>query len=416
MSHSVPQRPILTEAARGDAPSTPHADRPLPEFPQHAQPAAHSPIEREIERSERASAALAAARAVARASSNDSQLEDSQLEGADGDIDTAGWVRTEYAALDQSVRTPQEEVPHAGTPRNLVGGSFNPGIANQAARPFAATPIGQSPIKTRGGAQARFMHEARQAPRAERPGAPATSRLDLSAGGAHYDKPAVVPMLVNPIAVAGVRAGGAAPAGARLPRRAAAPSEALKFAVAAGVGAIAVLLGGGLAWKAGWLSHSRPDDPALITARVAAQAEAARVLSTAQPEIAVAPAAGPAATTTPTTTDSTTPHRSDEEINAALAAAARAAAVPVASVHAAGPARPVAPEPVPVSVSTTLPPTPVVPSANAAAPQRAAVPSKESVAAAIAKAQARADSFLAAGTPATPGEASAAAHEVKTAP
>ncbi len=407
MSHSVPQRPILAEAARGDAPSTPHADRPLPEFPQHAQPDAHSPIEREIERSERASAALAAARAVARASSNDSQLE-----GADGDIDTADWVRTEYAALDQSVRAPQEDVPHAGTPRNLVGGSFNPGIAHQAARPFATTPIGQSPIKTRGGAQARFMHEARQAPRAERPGAPATSRLDLSAGGAHYDKPAVVPMLVNPVAAPGVRAGGAAPGGARLPRRAEAPSEALKFAVAAGVGAIAVLLGGGLAWKAGWLSHSRPDDAALITAQVAAQAEAARVLSTAQPDIAVVPAAGPAVTTTA----STSLHRSDEEINAALAAAARAAAVPVASVHAAGPARPVAPAPVPVSVSTTLPPTPVVPSANAAAPQRAAAPTKDSVAAAIAKAQARADSFLAAGTPATPGEAPAAAAEVKTTP
>ena len=408
MSHSVPQRPVLTEAARGDAPSTPHADRPLPDFPQHAPPGGHSPIEREIERSERASAALAAARALARASSNDSQLEGTD---ADGDIDTANWIRTEYASLDQSVRAPQEEVPHAGAPRNLVGGSFNPGIGGQPARPFATAPIGQSPIKTRGGAQARFLHESRHAPRAERPGAPATSRLDLSTGGAHYERPAVVPMLVNSVGTTGARPGASAPTHVQVARRAA-PSEALKFAVAAGVGAIAVLLGGGLAWKAGWLSHARSDDPALITARVAAQAEAARMLSASQPEIAVVPAAGPAVTTAP--------HRSDEEINAALAAAARAAAVPVASVHAAGPARAVAPAPVALPVvATTASTAPaavrVTPSANAAipAPQHAPPPAKETVAAAIARAQARADSFLAAGTPATASEAPG---EVKTAP
>ncbi len=416
MSHSVPQRPVLTEAARGDAPSTPHADRPLPDFPQHAPANPHSPIDREIERSERASAALAATRALARASSNDSQLEGTD---ADGDIDTASWIRTEYASLDQSVRTPQEEVAHPGAPRNLVGGSFNPGIGHPPARPFAAAPIGQSPFKTRGGAQARFLHESRQTPRAERPGAPVTSRLDLSTGGAHYERPAVVPMLVNPVGSTVARPGASAPAHVQVARRAA-PSESLKFAVAAGVGAIAVLLVGGLAWHAGWLSHSRTDDPSLITARVAAQAEAARVLSTTQPEVAVAPAAGPTVTAAP--------HRSDEEINAALAAAARAAAVPVASVHAAGPARAVAPGSVATPVVPIVATTPVAapvsaapaavrstPSANVAAavPPHAAPPAKESVAVAIARAQARADSFLANGPPATASEAPA---EVKTAP
>ncbi len=412
MSQSVPQQPLLTEAARGDAPSTPHADRPLPAFPQHAPAHAdpHSPIEREIERSERASAALAAARALARASFTDSELAADNAAEADGDIDTSGWVRTEYAALDQSVRAPQEEVPHGGAPRNLVGGSFNPGIDAPQPRPFAAQPIAQSPMQTRTGAQARFMHEARHSRRAEPAGAPAASRLDLSTNSSHYDKPAVVPMLATPVAAPGTRAPAATAAVAR-PRRAAGPSDTLKVAVAVGVGALAVLAGGGAAWKAGWLSRSTPSNPAIVTAQVAAQAEAARVLSSAQQEIPVAPAAG------------TAPQRSDAEVDAALAAAARAAAVPVESVHAAGPARAVPATPAPVAAAVVKPAalvapstaTPATKSANTAAAPHQPQPAKESVASAVARAQARADSFLATDTPAAGKEAPAASAETKPA-
>jgi len=406
MNQPVPQQASTPDAARGDSPSALPADRPLPPFPQHAGAAQpHSPIEREIERSERALAALAAARALARASSNDSQLEP---DAADGDIDTANWVRTEYASLDQSVRSPQEDVPHPGAPRNLVGGSFNPGISGQQARAFSGPSMSRSPIKTRGGAQARFLHEARHAPRAERPGTTPPSRLDLSAGGgtARYDKPAVVPMLVNAVTLPAARA-TVAPAPAGVTRRVP-PSETTKFVVAMGVGAVAMLMAGGLAWNAGWLAHNTPDNPALVTARVAAQAEAARVLSSAQQEIAVTPAAG------------TAPHRTDEEINAALAAAARAAAVPVASVHAAAPARAIAPTaPVTLAVASTAPiAAPAAPAASAvgAAPPRVPVKGKDSVAAAIANAQARADSFLASGSPAVSAETPPAPVALKTAP
>jgi len=185
-------------------------------------------------------------------------------------------------------------------------------------------------------------------------------------------------------------------------------SETTRFVVAMGVGALAMLMAGGLAWKAGWLAHDTPDNPALVTARVAAQAEAARVLSSAQQEIAVTPAAG------------TAPHRTDEEINAALAAAARAAAVPVASVHAAAPARAIAPTaPVTLAVASTAPiAAPAAPAASAvgAAPPRVPVKGKDSVAAAIANAQARADSFLASGSPAVSAETPPAPVALKTAP
>src|SRR5579862_7880508 len=136
MSHSVPQQQSGVDAARGDVPSAPSADRSLPDFPQHVSrpaPGPHTPIEREIERSERASAALAATRALARASFTDSQLAAEGLD-EDGDIDTSGWVRTEYAALDHSVRAPQDDVPYDGAPRNLVGGAFHPGMAFQSVR------------------------------------------------------------------------------------------------------------------------------------------------------------------------------------------------------------------------------------------------------------------------------------------
>ena len=393
MSHPVPQQQSALDAARGDVSSTPSADRPLPpEFPAHG---AHTPIEREIERSERASAALAATRALARASFTDSQLAED-----DADIDTSGWVRTEYASLDHSVRTPQEDVPHAGMPRNLVGGSFNPGIASEHGRAFLGASLAQAPIKTRTGAQARFLHEARHAPRAERvPSGVTRTDLSQSAGTAHYDKPAVVPMLA---------ASGAAPAGRQIPanvptltvvRKHTPPSEPMKFAIAAGLGAIVVLMGGGVAWKAGWLSHPTPTSAALITPQIAAQAEAARVLSSAQPEIAIAPAAG------------TPAPRTSAEVDAALAAAARAAAVPVASVHAAGPsrvARPLATDSlVPAFARATPVVTPSVTTASTApatvseAPKAAPAPAthgKDGVAAAIANAQARADKFLASGS------------------
>jgi hypothetical protein len=354
MSNTVPHQPSHSDAARSDVPSAHPADRSLPDF----QP--HTPIEREIERSERASAALAATRALARAAFTDSQLAaadeaDAAVNGEDGDIDTSGWIRTEYAALDHSLaaREPQDEQARGAATRNLVGGSFNPGIASQHGRAYPGASIAQSSIKTRTGAHARFMQESRQTPRAERV-ASATTRIEqsLAGGPAHYDKPAVIPMLATPTASPAARATTSAPA--RMPTHAPV-NDAVKFALAAGLGAVVVLIGGGIAWKAGMPTHGSPTDPAVITARVAAQA--AGVVST----------------------------RSNEEVDAALAAAARAAAVPMASVHAAGPSRAARPLPPVAAPVTTV------------ATQRPAVHGKDSVAAAIANAQERADSFLASG-------------------
>ena len=137
-----------------------------------------------------------------------------------------------------------------------------------------------------------------------------------------------------------------------------------------------MLIGGGVAWKAGMLSRNTPSNAALVTPAVAAQAEAARVLSAAQQDIPIAPAAGVPA------------RRSDEEVDAALAAAARAAAVPAASVRAAGPlARGRA-------AAAPLTPLAAAPAASPTAAQHA--PARQgSVAEAIANAQARADRFLA---------------------
>ena len=347
MSHPDPLQHPVADAARNDASSAP-AERAIPGFPElgaRTPHSPHSPIEREIERSERASAALAATRALARASFTDSQLAADDAAGDDHDVDTSGWIRTEYAALDHTVRTAQAE-EQAAAPRNLIGGSFNPGIASQQGRAFPGASLAHEAIKTRTGAQARFRQEARQAPRG------ATRAEQVAAGAqAAYVKPAVMPMLAPKAptrtrAKAPVRARGAAHSG-----------EAFKFFLAAGLGAAVVMVGGGVAWKAGWLSRSGAVNAQPITAQVAAQAEAARVLAAPAPEIAIAPAAGP------------TPTRSNAEVDAALAAAARAAAVPVASVHAASPSHGV----------------------------RVPVKAKDGVAEAIAHAQARADSFLSTG-------------------
>ena len=388
MSHSVPKQQFRADAARADGSSAPQADRPIPEFPSHAHGSPHSPIEREIERSERASAALAAARVVARASFTDSQLAADDA-SADADIDTSGWIRTEYAALDPAAHASGDAAPQGAAPRNLVGGSFNPGIASLHGRAFPGASLGHASIKTRTGAHARFLQESRHTPRGERV-LSAAAKIEQSLAGHTYDKPAVVPMLAPAMAPVPAKA---AIARARPPVPA---SEPAKFLLAAGLGAVIVLIGGGVAWKAGLLSRNTASNTAMVTAQVAAQAEAARTLSPAPQEIAIAPAAG-----------STT--RTNEEVDAALVAAARAAAVPVASVHAAGPsrvARRLAPATAAVAPVTT--PTPV---ATAAAPQRAPARSKESVADAIAHAQARADSFLASGS-----SAAAAPAEVKQEP
>lgn len=399
MSHSVPQQRPVADAARRDVSSAPSADRSLPDFPQlapAAASAAHTPIEREIERSQRASAALAATRALARASFTDSQL---AAEAGDDDIDASAWIRTEYASLDQSVRTPQDDVPHGGAPRNLVGTGFNPGMAFQDVSAFPGASIAQTPIKTRGGAQARFLHESRLTPRTPRhPGAAPRSEHSLGSGAGLYDKPAVIPMLASSGAPAVARPAGAPRAKAARAR--AASGEPLKFALAAALGAAIALIGGGVAWKSGWLTRDGAA-AAIVTAQTAAKAEAARARSAAQPEIAsVPPSAGRSSA------------RSNEEVDAALAAAARAAAVPMASVHAAGPARGARPETLPARGAGAS--QKAAPAVAPIAGPRAATPApaprgKDGVAAAIAHAQARADSFL--GSGATPPAAAAAPAE-----
>ena len=382
MSHSVPRQQSTADAARSASPSTPPADRPLPDFQPHT-PSPYSPIDREIERSERASAALAATRALTRASFTDSELAAENAPGSaddDHDIDTTGWIRTEYAGLDQAARPPQADE----MPRNLIGGTFNPGIASLHGRAFPSASIAHTPIKTRSGAEARFLRESRQTPRPER--GVARSELSLSASTAHYDKPAVMPML----------APATAPADARLPAHAAARAptrvrgvEPARFLLAAGLGAAVVLMAGGVAWKAGMLSHDTPGNAALVIPAVATQAEAARVQAAAQQEIPIAPAAGVPA------------RRTDAETDAALAAAARAAAVPAASVRAAGPSR----------VSRSLPPVAPLAAAPVDASTQAqhAPARKANVAEAIANAQARADRFLSSDT-------APAATEAKPAP
>jgi hypothetical protein len=374
MRNTVPQQPSRADAARSDAASAPHADTPLPDFQ------ASSPIELEIARSERASAALAATRALTRAAFTDSQLAAEEASG-DADVDTSGWVRTEYAALDHAVaaRAPQDDPVSAARAaaacgRNLVAGTFNPGITSQHGRTFAGASIANSQIRTHTGNHARFLQESRLTPRGASVASPA-AKIEQSpaAGAAHYGKPALIPMLATPMAAPAARRPAPAPQRAQ-------GGESFKFVLAAGLGAAVVLMGGGLAWRAGWLSHTSSTNASLITAQVAAQADAARLLAASPQEIAVAPPAAGVATT-----------RSNEEVDAALAAAARAAAMPVASVHAAGPSRVARPLP-PVAAPVAAPVW------ASTAPARPPVHNKDSVAAAIANAQARADNFLSTGS------------------
>ena len=267
-----------------------------------------------------------------------------------------------------------QDTPPQPPARNLVGGSFNPGIATQQGRTYPGVSISHTPITTRGGAQATFRQESRKVPRGER--APDHSPHDPSstAGAMHDDKPAVTPMPAPAAASRGGRTN--APRAAHARGRASAVNP-MTLLLAAGFGAAIALVGGGIAWKAGLLGrHATVEAAAAPTPQAAAQAEAARVLSPAQPEIAIAPAAG------------VNPPRSDAEVNAALAAAARAAAVPADSVRAAGPAR--------VAEPVVAPGPRSAPAAPSAA--RAQALGKDGVADAIAKSQARADKFLESGS------------------
>ena len=378
MSDPDPRQPSAQDAARSDSPSTPPDDWQLPEFQPHT-PSPYSPIEREIERSERASAALAAARALARASFTDSELAADDA-GDLHDFESGSWTRTEYAPFDP---TPQDDATPPA-PRNLVGGSFNPGIASLHGRQFPGPSIAQTPIRTRSGAHARFAQESRSAPRTDRVAGP-VPKAEPAQLAAQYDKPAVIPMLA-PSAMAPRVVRPPVPAHSRANASAGEPG---RFLLAAALGAVVVLIGGGIAWNAGLLSRNTPNNAALVTPTVAAQAEAARVLS-AERDIPLAPAAG------------VPPQRSSEEVDAALAAAARAAAVPAASVRAAGPAHiaPALPQ-----ATTPVAAAPAVSSALHVAPL-----GKDGVAEAIANAQARADRFL--GTGAGPA-ASAPATEAR---
>ena len=345
MSQPNRPQPSPADAVESDFPSLPPADDLSSDFGRPAPPTLDARIEREIERSERASAALMATRAMARAAFTDSQLaaeEAARADNPDSDFEAGGWTRTEYVAFDPT--------PQAESPRNLIGGSFNPGIASQHGRQYPGASITTSPIKTRSGAQARFAHESRQAPRSDRgAGAGAVTRPEpeLPPSGAHYDKPAVVPMLA-PATTPPAAAKSPAPVRVRA-------SEPAKFALVVALGAAVVLAVGVLAWKSGLMARGNPDNGAPVVPAVVTPAEAARVRSEAQ-DIPAAPAP-----------------RSDAEVDAALAAAARAAAVPTASVRAASPHL----------------------MAPAAPASHASPVAKESVSDAIARAQARADRFLA---------------------
>ena len=281
---------------RSDPPPARLEDRPLPEFLPHVPPPGpHAPIEREIERSERASAALAATRALARAAFTDSQLA-AEDAAADAEFDNSGWVRTEYAAFDHQVIRPEDGSTPVDPPRNLVGGSFNPGIAAPLGRPFVATSIADTPIKTRTGAQARFHQESRRAERA----APAPAKVDPAPVSANIRDAAQTPRAAD---------------------------ESFRISLGASAGVVGLLIGVGVVLKAGLLSNAAPAAASAPAAVPAAPIPAATAVPAPLQEPASAPTAGVESM------------RSPAEVNAALAAAARAAAVPMASVHAAGPSR-----------------------------------------------------------------------------
>ena len=241
----------------------------------------HSPIEREIERSERASAALAAARALARASFTDSQLAADDA-AADGDIDTAELdphrVRARWISR---AHRPQDDA-RAAAPRNLVGGSFNPGIASQ----HGARVPGRLDRRTRRSRPAPARRRASRRSRATRraPNAARAPRRPTPASVARYDKPAVVPMLApsrwRPRAGAGRRRGA---------RRV---EPANTFVAGGGLGAVVVLVGGGVAWKAGLLSHAAPTTPPSSRPRSPRRPRRRACCRRRRSEIAITPAAG----------------------------------------------------------------------------------------------------------------------------
>jgi cytoskeletal protein RodZ len=224
------------------------------------------------------------------------------------------------------------------------------------------------PSKTRTGAQVHLRPELRQAPRGARPGDAAAPR-----GSTHRAEPDGKPGMA-PMRAAASAAPSRAAAPARVPAR-----SGLKYLLAAGLGAVVVLAGGGLAWKArqaspavaaGTVPRTVPAPPVATTvpapAHDQAQADSARAPTPAQPEIPVAPAAAAA------------PTGPDAPIDAAPAADARMAPLPSDAASAAEPSPVAHPQPAAAGLS-----------AQAAAPHR-----KVDVAAAIANAQAKAERFL----------------------
>jgi hypothetical protein len=382
MSNPVPPEWSRLDAVRNEDLPT---QRALPDF----EPV--SPIDRAIARSERASAALAAAAAVARAAFTDSQLqaEAAAAEAAIGDIDTGAWVRTEYASLDHALaaRSRQEAAARltmeaTNSSRNPVIGTFDPGLTALNARVFPGSSIANArpgaPGYARGPAQARFLHEARLTPRAAKAASTAAPIEEhLAAHAAHYDKPEVMPMLATPMPAPRARVTASRPSPA---------SEPAKLVLAACMGAAIVLIAGGAAWKSGALSRGgSPSDGALVTSSVVNQAETARALAAGNQELQMAPpAAGARVTPVVATTAIAAPAKAAADVDAILAAAARVTAPPEPKPPAAAP------------VTVAAVPRVVAKAATPSVATPAAALSKDSVAAAIASAQARADRFLAA--------------------
>ena len=398
MSNSVPHERARPLAARNDEQSAPDAQ------PHRPEPV--SPIDREIARSQRASAALAASAAVARASFTDSQLEAEAAAAAagEGDIDTSAWVRTEYAALDHSIAPPAAFDVPPGRPsaHNPVAGTFDPGLVALSARTFGTAGARMGvPIRTRGGAQARFRQESRLTPRSE-PIATSAARIErqLEASHSRYDKAEVMPLLATPAPQPVAHAAGRA----ALPSAVAARgNDTAKLLLSAGLGVVVAVMIGGVAWKQGLLtSGGSPTDSAVVTANVARQAEAARSVGAAVQQLAVAP---PAAGVQPAQVADApapvvAPRTSANDVDAILAAAARVA--PVGRTPAQAPvvaaARPIPPTAAPVAPQAA----PVIAAPSVAA-QRETARSREAVSQAVAHAQERADSFLGGSSPSHPG-------------
>jgi hypothetical protein len=420
MSNPVPRERAHPAATPDESRSTPAAGQAGPDHSEAPSAQPLSPIDREIARSQRASAALAASAAVARAAFTDSQLEAeaAAARAGEADIDTAAWVRTEYAALDPSGTArgaADDGVAHRSRPstHNPVAGTFDPGLVAINSRTFAASAGARmgSPIRTRSGAQARFRQEARQAPREPHPeplaGQAARLEQELAAAHSRYDKAEVMPLLATPAAAPH-------PAAALPPGRG---SGTAKLLLAGCLGGVAALMAGGAAWKQGLLNPGGSlGDHSIVTASVARQVEATRLLEvaardlqTAPPAAGLLPAAAPAA---PATSKA-----SAADVEAILAAAARVAAVSRAQVPAPAPAHEtlVAQASWPPQRVAAVTPPPAVPKPVVAAVRPVTVPvapasaiaarddarSRDAVAQAIASAQARADRFLASSTPVT---------------